>query len=354
MAKILYAVMGDARGHLSRSLSVAQHMPQHEYLFLGGGAVLELREMGYNVEEAPMLATYYKEGRVDFGRTVGNAVRTLCSRRSIVARLAAIIEAFDPDLILSDYEHFTPLAARRLGRPCYSLDHQHLLTHCRYAHPPGNTLARWMTFAPILGLYSNATRYLVSSFYQLPPKSDDTEVVPPILRSLVKNYKPRQEDHALVYFSGGVYSSLLPYLEGRKQKYHVYGFGQLPERGNLIFRPTSTEGFMEDLASCCYVVSNGGHSLISEALFFGKPIVCIPIHFLYEQILNAHFLAACGFGEYVMAPAAVVGMCEAMEARREEYAERIKAQDFWGNDCIATRLQELIEAGRGGNAALGQ
>ena len=30
MAKILFGVMGDALGHISRALAVAQEMPQHE------------------------------------------------------------------------------------------------------------------------------------------------------------------------------------------------------------------------------------------------------------------------------------------------------------------------------------
>jgi UDP:flavonoid glycosyltransferase YjiC (YdhE family) len=36
MSRICYGVMGDARGHLSRALAIAQELPQHEFLFIGG------------------------------------------------------------------------------------------------------------------------------------------------------------------------------------------------------------------------------------------------------------------------------------------------------------------------------
>lgn len=346
MAKILYALMGDARGHFSRSLSVAQHMPQHEYLFLGGGAVLEMREMGYHVEELPMLATYYKHGRVDVPGTVANAARILCGRGKILQRLAELIRAFDPDLILSDYEYFTPLAARRLGRPCYSLDHQHVLTHCRYTPPTGQIYPRWLTFVPILGLYSNATRFLVSSFYELPPKTPQTEIFPPVLRQLVKNYRPFSGEHALVYMGNGVYEDIIPSLTARDRLFYVYGFGQRPAQGNVVFRPKSTGQFMEDLASCSYVISNGGHSLISEALYFGKPILCFPIPNVYEQFLNGHFLANSGFGLSSVDLKTHGQLLDAMEKGREGFAATIAKHNFWGNDKITARLQELMGTDR--------
>ena len=72
----------------------------------------------------------------------------------LIDRLAGIIEGYRPDLIVTDYEFFTQMAARRLGRPCVSLDNQHLLTHCRYEPPPGHRLSRLMTLLLIRTLYS--------------------------------------------------------------------------------------------------------------------------------------------------------------------------------------------------------
>lgn len=344
MARIFYGVMGDARGHLSRSLSVAQHMPSHAFLFAGGGTVSDLKKEGYDVVELEMLATKYKKSRVDFMATLGNALSLLVKRKSaIVKRLAEIIEDFNPDLILSDYEFFTPLAARYLGRPCVSLDHQHVLTHSTYTLPPGQFVNRHITFFPIKRLYSNATRYLVSSFFQPPPKDPSlTEIFPPILRKVVKEHSPRDGEHVLVYTSGGAYSALLPFLKDRGRKFIIYGFGKLPSSNNLVFKENSIHGFLDDLVSAHYVISNGGHSLISEALYYGKPVLCFPIHFLYEQFLNGYFLQKYCYGRFSMNPAIEANIIDEFERDIPFYKEHIHKRYFWGNDKIVGRIEALI------------
>ena len=61
MARILYALMGDARGHMNHSLMVAQGLNRHEFLFVGGGTAVDLKSLGYNVEEVPFAATYLQK-----------------------------------------------------------------------------------------------------------------------------------------------------------------------------------------------------------------------------------------------------------------------------------------------------
>ncbi len=348
MARIFYGVMGDARGHLSRSLSVAQHMPGHEFLFAGGGTVSDVQNEGYDFIPLEMLATKYKKSRVDFAATVGNAVSLLLTKKNaIVKRLVEIIRDFDPDLILSDYEFFTPLAARCLGRPCISLDHQHVLTHTRCALPSGQAFNRKITFFPILRLYSNATRFLVSSFYQPPPKNpENTEIFPPILRKVVKDHRPRDDEHVLVYTSGGAYSDLLPLLQGHNRKFIVYGFGERPATGNLVFKKNSVHGFLEDLVGAYYVISNGGHSLISEALYYGKPVLSFPIHFLYEQFLNGYFLKEYCYGRFSMNPDADKGILNEFEESIPFFKKHIQERYFWGNDQVVRRIESLIQESR--------
>ena len=345
MARILYGIMGDARGHLSRSLSVVQHLPDHQLLFAGGGSVLELRQQGYDVHELPMLATLYKDTRVDFLATATNALKVLSGSRKVVNDLVKVVERFDPHLIITDYEYFVPLAAKRLGRPCISLDHQHILTLCHYKHPKGQGLNRLLTCLPISRLYSNATHYLVSSFFELPPLDPRrTEVLPPILRKYLWDLSPSQGDHVLVYTSGGAYAALLPHLEQLKRPCYIYGFGEERRQGNLHFKAYSVEGFLGDLASCRYVVSNGGHNLISEALFYDKPVVCLPIHFLYEQFMNGYFLKEFGFGEFSITLENFPEVLLRMEKNTEAHAKRIKQFNFWGNDQVVARLEAFLAA----------
>ena len=299
MSRILYGVMGDAGGHVSEALTISQEMPEHEFLFLGGGKTHDLKKWGYNVEDVPMLSTFYKNNRVDIFRTTENALRALFSTRRIRKRVADIIRNFDPDLILTNYEYFTPLAAADLGRPCVSIDHQHILTHCSYVPPETQVLSRLMTCSSVRHLFSNSLVFLIVSFFHLPPINPETTVVlPPVIRAAARETTSIEGDHVLVYQTSPTFFTLFPTLTKIDAKFIIYGFGDKPSENNLVFKPNSSETFLEDLASCRYAIINGGHNVICEAIYFGKPILCFPIANAYEQYFNAYYVSHLGYGEY--------------------------------------------------------
>ena len=167
MARILVGIMGDAGGHISQALAVANEMPHHEFLFIGGGRVLDLRRMGYSVEEVPVPATYYVNNRVDVSGTVRNALKVLFDRKRTVERVVQIVKDFDPALILTAYEYFAPLAARKLDIPCVSIDNHHFLNKCVCEVPKEQTVGRLMYALPLRWMFSNADYYFISAFYNL-------------------------------------------------------------------------------------------------------------------------------------------------------------------------------------------
>lgn len=348
MARILFGVMGDASGHVSRALSVAQELPGHEFLFLGGGKVLGLKTMGYAVEGVPMTSTYYRRNRVDVAATVQNALKILLGWRRTTNRVERIMRDFDPDLVLTDYEFFSPLAARRMGIHCISVDHQHFLSKCACSIPKEQALGRFMLALPLRYMYSKAEYYLITSFFQLPVADPtDSEMFPPILRSEVREMTPSQGSHVLVYQTSPTFLRLLPVLEQLRYPCIVYGFGERPSSSRVVFKAPSRRGFLEDLASCQYAVTNGGHNVISEALFYGKPVFSFPIRLAYEQFFNAHMLRILGFGDYSIDPYPDLSLFDAFERRLEVFRVRIGEGDFYGNDKLAARLEEIILTRKG-------
>ena len=343
MARIFYGVMGDARGHISRALTIAREMPQHEFLFAGGGKFYRiLQENGYQVENVPITPTVIRNHRVDIGGTVAYGVAGLARMGPAIKRVKAIIREYDPDLIISDYEFVTMWAARMMGRPCVSLDNQHLLTECRYDLPPGQRLSRYLTCFLIRYLFSGASHYLITSFHRLPPADPAMiEVFPPLIKAKVKDLTPSIDDHVLVYLRGNNFAALIERLKESRRRVFIYGLGEKPPQGNLIFKNTSEDGFLTDLASCRYVITTGGHSLISEALYLEKPLLCLPVHFFYEQYFNAYFLSKNNFGHYLLNIGCRENFIEAFEGRVSQYRAQIKKNDFLGNPQVAARLEEL-------------
>jgi len=342
VSRICYGVMGDARGHLSRALAIARELPQHEFLFIGGSKAHVLGEKGYRVKDVPILPTIIKNNRVDFAATLAHGLMGMGRMGPAFKEVRALIKDFDPHLIISDYEFVTLKVARLMGRPCVSLDNQHLLTHCCYDPPPGQRLNRYLTCALIRYLFSNASRYLVTSFHTLPPANRTlTEVFPPLIKQKLQEYQPITGDHALVYLRGNHSVRLIKQLKQSRRQFLIYGWGEKPPDGNLLFKKTSEGDFLNDLATCSYVITNGGHSLISEALYLGKPILCLPIKFFYEQFFNAYFLKQNGFGDYSLNHCCRHDTINVFEAGVNQYRSLIKAGNFFGNKLVAARLDEL-------------
>lgn len=344
MGKALYALLGDSGGHLARGLTVAGLLKEHEFLFLGGGRALEARNWGYPTEEIPLLGTYYKNNRVDLFKTISKGVGLTLGGGSIIQRIRQVIRDFDPDIVITDYERFTPLAAKQLGRKCYSLDNQHVLTHCHYVKPPYSAINRAMTTASVKWVFSGAAHYLITTFFPADPiDSTITEVFPPIIRPDLHHFQARSLDHALVYQTSPTFESLFEPLKAMDEKFIIYGFGKRPEDGNLQFKAPSNEGFLEDLASCKYCIVNGGHNVISEALFFNKPVFCFPIQNAYEQLVNAHYLKVLNYGEYFYGKDPGQADIQGFARNLEHYADVISQGVFDGNELISKRINHIIE-----------
>ncbi len=343
MGRICYGVMGDARGHISRALTIAGELGRHEFLFIGGEKIQIMQENGYRIEMVPTAPTIIRHNRVDTLATAAHGLVGLARMAPAISRVRAVIREFDPQLIISDYELVSQRTSQLMGRPCVSLDNQHLLTHCRYKPPPGQKLSRFATCFLIRYLYSGAGRFLITSFHHLPPADPACiEVFPPLIKPKVQKLEPTPGEHVLVYLRGGNSAGLVDRLKKSRRRFHIYGLGKRPSHGNLVFKKTSEDEFLADLASCRYVIGNGGHSLLSEALYLGKPILCLPIFFFYEHYFNAYFVKKNGLGDYLWDIACRRDFIQDFEDHLEQYGARIKQQNFFGNHQIAARLEQLI------------
>jgi len=335
--------MGDAMGHITFSSIVASLLTDHEFLFMGGGKIGLIETMGYKVVELPMLSTYYADNQVDLKKTLENATKILVRKRSILSRVKDVMKEFRPQVVLTNYEYFTPLAAQQLDIPCVSVDHQHILTQCRWPIDPGWSLGRLLLRLPLEYMYSNAQKYLVSSFFRLEPSNPQkVQVVPSVLRPIVRDFVPHTGDHVLVYQTSPSFLPLLERLREVPGQFVVYGFGEKSSSGNLIFKANSTTGFLGDLAGCKYAIVNGGHNVISESLYYGKPILCFPIRLAYEQFLNAFMIKQLGYGDYSLSPHPDIQIFYEFEKKLDLLRTNVSQGTFFGNDELQEKLLAIL------------
>jgi uncharacterized protein (TIGR00661 family) len=239
---------------------------------------------------------------------------------------------------IADLNFFVGLAAWKTGLPCISLDHAHILTCCRFPVPFWDRPSLALDRLAIEFLYSKASHYLVATFFRPPLKLNvRATLVGPILRKNVLTREPSNAGHVLAFKSFSAFERLMPLLRNLSRRVVVYGYDRQGSDGNLEFKRTSDEEFLDDLASCSYLICGGGHTVVSEALHYGKPVLCFPGHF-FEQKLNAYYVDRLGYGLQVKDYPSP-GLLTGFEARLEDFRQNIPLNSFCGNEEVFACLE---------------
>ena len=305
MAKILYGVAGEGFGHSSRSELLGQHLIDagHDVVFAASRKSFNYLQPTFNgrVRQVHGLSFYYENGHVRPFRTVMQNLRNYSLGVRINRRFfSSIDKEFQPDLVISDFEPFSAWWAWRNRVPCISVDHEHLLSCCRLNTEGTSWKERSLAKAVMQGYHTFADAYMILNFFKTPLTNRNAQLIPPVVRKAVLQVRPANGEHILVYSTDPcekMRKRLFDLLsQHTKHRFYIYGFNQQLEKGNCLFKKTSTEAFLNDLASCRGVVATAGFSLLSECLHFRKPMLLMPVRDQLEQIINASYVEKLGMG----------------------------------------------------------
>lgn len=348
MARILYGVMGNTHGHIMRTLSLAGRLPEHEFFFVGGGKVPPaLAAAGHRCLEVPVLRTVHRKQRVSVPLTVAQIAKRHLELPAVTGRIVREIERWQPDLAICDREFFLPHAARRTGLPLLSIDHSHVLKACRYPVPPEEKVSWGLAMANDYLFFDHTRHNLMVSFFHPPlkpaRKGFRDELFPAVVRDVVTTRTPSAGDYIFVYQTSPTFHRLVATLRELKRPVVVYGFhNEDRQEGNVAFRAYHPERILDDLAGCAYAVVNGGHNLLSEAFYYGKPALCFPVKTLFEQFINAYHVRALGYGDYSDTSFPSPALFDAFEAKLDGYRASVAAGFHEGTAQIVARMRELI------------
>lgn len=334
MARILYAAHGEGLGHAVRAHSVGAGLLArgHQVRFVSSllGAKYLTDHFPDTTREIWGPSTYSKNGRV-------YPLRTVYKTASGIMRLGwqslksvdRIFSEFRPDLLISDAESFTPLLAMIRGIPFISLDNQHILTHCDVGSTAGYRSEFLQAYAAVRTYHVGARRYLISTFFDARIRYQPCTLVPPILRPVVYSTAKSQGDYLVAYLGALMttdrMSAILESLDSMPVR--AYGFDHVGQRGNVLYKASSSQGFLEDLAGCAGIVATAGHSLIGECLFLEKPMLHVPFAGQFEQRLNANQVRQMGVGNFVerLTVDAIRSFIEQLESYRQALGQLEKA-----------------------------
>ncbi len=303
--RILYGVVGEGMGHAMRSRVVLDHLVErgHEVEVMASGRAVDyLRRRFAGINRIHGFHIVTEENRMRRGKTLwSNALKGALGVPRNVAAYFRLIDDFEPEVVISDFESWTYYYAKTHRLPVLSVDNMQIIN--RGTHPPeviqGERVPFELARALIKAKLPFCDHYFVTTFFRPLSLKPRTTLVPPILRPEILRASPTRGDHLLVYQNIAGFERLAETLRASGVECRIYGLRKVEREQidrNLRFRPFDEAQFIEDLASARGVVGQGGFTLMSEAVYLRKPMLSVPIRGQFEQILNARYLEREGYG----------------------------------------------------------
>jgi uncharacterized protein (TIGR00661 family) len=187
-------------------------------------------------------------------------------------------------------------------------------------------------------------QYLIACFFEAPTRETAKSIrwTLPLLRDEVVELQPRAGDHVVAYQGYSTFPAFTETLGRVGRPVHVYGMGARPAEGRIRFKAFDEAELLDDLAGCAYVICGGGHTLISEALHLGKPVLSIPVGGHFEQFMNAFYIERCGFGRRAHPRKFSADLVREFEQELDGFRHRIAQRVSRGNGPVFAALGDFL------------
>jgi uncharacterized protein (TIGR00661 family) len=346
MARIWYSVLGDGMGHAIRSYSVIEKLRKdHELIITAADKAYPfLKKLyGKKVVRIEGNAFIYKDNKAKIGTTIGVFLVNFPHKsRENFNNILRMLKEFRPDLLISDFEPASHYFSLLLKIPCISLDNIHVLTECKGRLPRNLKLKLPYVKSFIKFLHPKSDYYILPAFANLKTKNPrKTKLVKPIIREKIRKLKPRNKGFVLVYQTSPTNQKMLRVLAKTSNIYKIYGMKKRKAAKNIEFKDFSEKKFLDDLKNCSYVIINGGFTVISEALYLGKPILSIPVENQFEQEFNAYSIKDKGYGDYTKELS--FEFLKRFEPKTSIYRKNIKKLGRWSDNDLEKALAHYIK-----------
>jgi len=342
MAKILYGVCGVGSGHSTRAKAVIDHLIEqghHVKVIAYGQAAKNLKPF-FDLSLIYSPRFYFKKNEIQYLKTLLTNLSKSPKMIKSVYRVSKIIDKFQPQIVFTDFEPTTAIAAKLHNLPLISIDNIHRLTQAKYDVPIKYSLEAMTAKTIIRLIVPHADWYLITSFAEHQPRNKKTFFFPPIIRQDILQTKPTEENYFLVYLSAKN-NRLIKLLKKISARFIIYGYNKNEQSGNLQFKTSSYEGFITDLAAAAGVIGTAGFSLISEALCLKKPYLALPIQGQFEQILNAIELEKMDCGK-IFEPLEIKTIKDFF-ADLPRYRRNLENYRRPNNDRLFNKIDELVK-----------
>ena len=283
--KVLYAIQGTGNGHMARAKELIPILKDYADvdIFLSGSQ--------YHIS-LPEKIKYYSRGYSFFYSNIGSIdIRKTFLKNSISQLLRDVkhLPVQNYNLVITDFECISALAAKWRKIPCVNMSHQ---ASFRYKESP-RIANRNFIGEFLLQNFAPANQYIGFHFRQYHPA-----IYFPVIPTEIRNASPTAEGHYTVYLPSYSVHRIAEKLRRYDQtNWHIFsnGIKSHVHTGNMHLYPVDRSEFMQSMMRCQGVLTGGGFETPAEAMYMGKKIMSIPIKKQYEQQCNAEALNRLGY-----------------------------------------------------------
>ena len=294
--KIMYFVAGEGMGHSIRSKSIIQELEkEHEVrIFCGKNKIKYFSNSKVNVITSFNIT--YINNEVKNIRTFFQNLIKLPKMYSCYKKVEEIYDKFKPNIIITDFEPIGSYLGMNKKCKVISIDNQHIIPKSKLNTKFNYIYQKILSKIAIFLTIPYSSKNIITHFFHPPIKDINTVIVNPVIRKQISELKCKNNGFYLVYQTSTSNQKLLDELQKIEEKFIIYGFHETKQIKNLNFKKNNEIEFYEDLANCKGIITNGGFTLISEALFLKKQIMSIPVKKQFEQVFNAIYLEKMQYG----------------------------------------------------------
>ena len=336
LKKVYFTPYGVGLGHASRLINIAENVQNNnlEVKFSSfGEAVDYISRCGYRCNQVPPVEfSWNSQGSFSLKNSISNVPYWFKNFPIQIVKELELMNRFSPNIIVSDSRLSSLISARLLGIPSLVLLNQIKLL----LSPKLHSFKAGRFFETVNGefigsLWSLANEILIPD---LPPPYTISENniwhTTSVLKKIKyigfiapkKNISEQQiikvtnslnfsNDKPIVFFHiSGPAKTRLPFVRKvlESQKYFKnniqYVISEGKPNGKIEPFKISDNGWYYEwcpIRDELFILSNilvlrGGHTTISQAIQFGKPIISIPIENQAEQISNSYKITKIGIG----------------------------------------------------------
>ncbi|MBD3339644.1 MAG: hypothetical protein GF353_11075, partial [Candidatus Lokiarchaeota archaeon] len=208
MSKIVVAIFGEGKGHATRGKVIIDYLisQKHDLLIVTSkNAYKYLKDDYREVIEVMGFGFDFGEQKINIIKTLQKNINTsILNGHKTLIKLTKLFLKINPDLIITDFEPFSPLVGKIKNIPFLSITNMHIIPFYKIDY-----LRSWFkdylyTTAVINNMYIFSKHYFITSFYFPQVKKfykKKTTLIKPIIRKEIVDLKPKKGNKILAYLT---------------------------------------------------------------------------------------------------------------------------------------------------------